>query len=270
LKEKLKLLKLALKDWHQRHSRYLPARISTLKEKIATLDLKGETIELCGYEIEELHGFSDELFSLSRIHSSICWQQSRIHWLREGDANSKFFHGIMSNRRRRNSISFFFVNGELVERVQNVCNAVFNHFSTHFQPRHAHWPSMDALNFRTVNCRDKAVLIKSFSLDEVKAAVWDWDNFKCPGPDGVNLGFIKDFWDILKIDVIRFLTEFHRNGRLAKGINNTFIALIPKVDSPQHLNDFRPISLVSSLYKILVKVLANRLRYVIDSVVLDT
>jgi len=69
---------------------------------------------------------------------------------------------------------------------------------------------------------------------------------------------------------MRFLTEFHRNGRLAKGINSTFIALIPKVDSPQRLNDFRPISLVGSMYKILVKVLACRLRSLIGSVVSDT
>jgi len=69
---------------------------------------------------------------------------------------------------------------------------------------------------------------------------------------------------------LRFLVEFHRNGKLAKGINNTFIALIPKVDSPQCLNDFCPISLVGSMYKILAKVFANRLRTVIGSVVSDS
>jgi len=162
------------------------------------------------------------------------------------------------------------MNGAVVEGVQNVRNVVFNHFSSHFQTRHAHRPRLDDMNFRMLNCRDRAVLIKPFSLDEVKAAVWDCDNFKCLGPDGVNLGFIKNFWDILKLDVLCFLSEFHRNGRLAKGINNTLIALIPKVDSPQRLNDFRPILLVGSMYKILAKVLANRLRSVIDSVVSDT
>jgi len=234
--------------------------------------LKGGSGDLSGEKIEELHGFSDELFSLSlsRIHSSICWQQSRIHWLREGDANSKFFHGIMSNRHIRNSISFFFSNGGLVEGVQNVRSAVFDHFSTHFQPSTAPRPSMEELHFRILNHRNGAALIKPFCLEDVKAAVWDCDNFKCPGPDGVNTGFIKEFWDILKDDMMRFLTEFNRNGRLAKGINNTFIALIPKVDSTQRLNDFRPISLVGSMYKILAKVLANRLRSVLYYVVSDT
>ena len=129
---------------------------------------------------------------------------------------------------------------------------------------------MEGLSFRSLAFREGAALVKPFSLDEVKVAVWDCENFKCPGPDGINFGFIKDFWNIVKDDVMRFLVEFHRNGRLAKGLNNTFIALIPKVDSPQRLNDFRPISLVDSLYKILLKVLANRLRSMMGYVVSDS
>jgi hypothetical protein len=110
-------------------------------------------------------------------------------------------------------------------------------------------------------------LIRPFSVDEVKNVVWDCDSYKSPGPDGVSFGFIKHFWQELKEDFMRFLLEFHRNGKLSKGINSTFIALIPKVDSPQRLNDFRPISLVGCMYKVLAKVLANRLRMVIDNVV---
>jgi hypothetical protein len=110
-------------------------------------------------------------------------------------------------------------------------------------------------------------LVKPFSVEEVHAAIWGCDSFKSPGPDRINFGFLKEFWPELKEDIMRLITEFHRNGKLSNGINSTFIALIPKVDNPQKLNDFRPISLVGSLYKILAKVLANRLRQVVGSVV---
>ena len=126
------------------------------------------------------------------------------------------------------------------------------------------------MQFRTLSVGEGGSLIKPFSEGEVKEAIWDCDSFKSPGPDGVNFGFIKEFWIELKDDVMRFVSEFHRNGKLAKGINATFILLIPKVDNPQRLNDFRPISLVGSMYKILAKLLANILRLVMSSVVAET
>jgi len=69
---------------------------------------------------------------------------------------------------------------------------------------------------------------------------------------------------------MRFITDFHRNDKLTNGINSTFIVLIPKISSPQRLNDFCPISLVGCMYKVLAKVLANRLHLVVASVVYDT
>jgi len=75
-------------------------------------------------------------------------------------------------------------------------------------------------------------LTRPFTEEEVKAAMWDCDSFKSPSLDGVNFGFLKEFWIDMKQDIMRFMTEFHRNGRLSRGINSTFIALIPKTDNP--------------------------------------
>lgn len=75
-------------------------------------------------------------------------------------------------------------------------------------------------------------IIRPFTLEEVKQAIWDCDSYKSPGPNGVSFGFLKQFWNVVKDDFLRFEMELHRNGRLLKGINATFIALIPKVDSP--------------------------------------
>jgi len=77
LKEKFKLIKSALKDWHVLHSQYLPAHIVTLKDRMAILDGRGEVNELSVDECTELHDVSAKLHSLSRLHTSICWQQSR-------------------------------------------------------------------------------------------------------------------------------------------------------------------------------------------------
>ena len=157
-----------------------------------------------------------------------------------------------------------------MEGVKPIRDAVFNHFRTHYVSQCSSRPIIENMSFPTLSYEEGGGPIKSFSIDEVKKVVWDCDNYKSPRPNGVNFGFVKEFWCDLKEDVVHFLTEFHRNGKLSRGINTTFIVLTPKVDSPQHLNEYRPISLVGCMYKILAKVLANRLRKVVGSVISET
>ena len=265
----MKRLKGSLKEWHQNHSQNLESRCGLLKERMSILDIKGETSALVEEEEDEIHDFSVKLHSLSRIQTSVCWQQARLRWLQEGDANTNFFNGVMSSRRRHNSIQLLQVDGAQIEGVHNIRSVVYNHFASHFRKSHMLRPGVENLRFRQLSMAEAGSLIRPFTVDEVKQAVWDCDSYKSSGPDGINFGFIKQFWTTLKEDFMRFITEFHRNGRLTKGINATFIALIPKVSSPQRLNDFRPISLVDCMYKVLAKILANWLRVVIGSVVSD-
>ncbi|KHN24629.1 Transposon TX1 putative 149 kDa protein, partial [Glycine soja] len=69
-------------------------------------------------------------------------------------------------------------------------------------------------------------------------------------------------WDVIKPDFLRFFDEFHVNGVFSRGLNASFIALIPKVADPQELDEYKPISLIGCTYKILAKVLANKLKKV--------
>ncbi|KHN31028.1 Transposon TX1 putative 149 kDa protein, partial [Glycine soja] len=100
--------------------------------------------------------------------------------------------------------------------------------------------------------------------------VWDCGSDKSPDPDGMNFKFIKQFWQLIKPDVLRFLDEFHANGVFPRGCNASFIALIPKVADPQFLNDYRPISLIGCMYKIVSKVLAKRMKKVMSFIVDET
>lgn len=65
-----------------------------------------------------------------------------------------------------------------------------------------------------------------------------YDGNKASGPDGFNLSFVKSCWKTLKGDVSQIFGEFHRNVRISKGINKSFISLIPKVENPVGLNDY--------------------------------
>ena len=128
-KGELKMIKMALTEWHLSHTHNLPRRIDSLKKSISLLEFKGEVEELTEEEVDGLHGLYADLYSLSRVNASISWKQARMPLLCEGDANSKYFHAIMSCRRRRNVISSILVDGDRVEGVFDVREAVFKHLN---------------------------------------------------------------------------------------------------------------------------------------------
>ena len=86
----------------------------------------------------------------------------------------------------------------------------------------------------------------------------------------MNFNFIKQFWQLLKLDILCFLDEFYVHGVFSRGCNASFIALIPKVADPRFLNDYRPISLIGCMYKIVAKLLANRMKKVMALIVDET
>ena len=110
-------------------------------------------------------------------------------------------------------------------------------------------------------------MVEPLKEEEIYSAVWACGNDKSPGPDGLNFRFIKHFWNELKPDFLRFLAEFHVSAAFPKGLNSSFIALIPKLRDPQHISHFRPISLIGCVYKIIAKILSNRLSKVLNHLV---
>lgn len=112
-----------------------------------------------------------------------------------------------------------------------------------------------------------SLLISTFSEEEVKEVIFNSSGDKSPGPDGFNFRFFQVCWEIIKSDIMAFLNEFHINGRLPRSLNSSFLALIPKQTNPTSLNDFRPISLIGSLYKILSKILSNRIKGPLNSII---
>ncbi|GKV52113.1 hypothetical protein SLEP1_g58708 [Rubroshorea leprosula] len=102
--------------------------------------------------------------------------------------------------------------------------------------------------------------------EEVKNAVWNVDASKAPRPDGFNFKFFKELWETVKDDLMG-AQEFHRNGKLVAGLNASSITLLPKSSNPQKIEEYRPISLIGALYKIIAKLLANRLTLVISEII---
>ncbi|GJZ08803.1 cysteine-rich receptor-like protein kinase, partial [Tanacetum coccineum] len=108
---------------------------------------------------------------------------------------------------------------------------------------------------------------KSRFKEKVKGVVWDCTVSKAPGPDGFNLNFIKSFWDVIKVDFWNCIQHFESTGSLANGCNPSFIILTPKKPDPIGFSDYRPISLIGCVYKVISKLLSSRLARVINYII---
>jgi len=110
-------------------------------------------------------------------------------------------------------------------------------------------------------------LVAEFNEIEVRDAMWQCERSKSPGPDGFNFNFIRKSCDFIKDELMASMSLFHETECISKGCNDSFIALIPKVRDPTKLEQYRPISLVGALYKIITKVLAERLKKVLPAII---
>ncbi len=126
------------------------------------------------------------------------------------------------------------------------------------------------LNFRTLYGNvgpDLQGLHAPFTEEEIKQAIFTSAPEKAPGPDGFPLLFYQRFWGLIKGDLLDIFAKLHSRGLDLVSVNRGWICLIPKKPTPTEVRDFRPISLVNGLSKIISKVLASRLQTVLDGLI---
>lgn len=107
-------------------------------------------------------------------------------------------------------------------------------------------------------------LLAPVSNEVIKNAIFSMHSDKSLGPDGFSPGFFKHSWNIIHEDFCAAIHEFFDTGKLLKEINSTFISIIPKKANVNHVGQFCPISLCNVVYKTITKIMANRLKLVID------
>ncbi|GKV27152.1 hypothetical protein SLEP1_g36355 [Rubroshorea leprosula] len=232
LKERLKLTKEALRKWNQNLVSDIDNKINKAVAEIAQVDLKGEREQLMEEEIKaRMEAFLD-LWKNLKHKESMLQQKSRKTWLLNGDANTKFFHNCVKGRWKRNEMNSIYVQGTQIVEVSKMKEEISSYFESMFKEEQGERPKLDGICFKQITGEDNSSLIKPFNVEEIKVAVEDCDSSKAPGPDGFNFRFVKSEWEVIKEDVIGFLQDFHKNSKMVRGLNTSFIVLIPKVDNP--------------------------------------
>ncbi|KAK3218925.1 hypothetical protein Dsin_012895 [Dipteronia sinensis] len=171
---------------------------------------------------------------------------------------------VLADRSSWNFVDEIYIEGVLCVGPSQVMVGIFGYFKEHFTNTCVDRPRIEGIEFVQISTKSKSSLEENFNIKEMKEALDGCDGNKAPGPDGFNMNFIKKRWKDIEGDFMSFLNDFSMYGSEVSCLNHTFITLIPMVANPSSISDYRPISLVNSLYKVLAKILSNWLRKVMD------
>jgi hypothetical protein len=199
---------------------------------------------------------------------TIARQRSRMLFLAEGDANTKFYHLQACHRNRKNRIDSLRVQGTEVVSDEAMADALYDHFSAILGTTFERSWRLD-LSQLGVPTQALAALEDLFTENEIWEVIKEMPNDKAPGPDGMTGLFYKCCWEIIKLDVINAFNAFwSQDSRSFHHLNGAYMILLKKKDQLVEIRDYRPISLIHSFGKLITKCLANRLAGVLDSLVM--
>ena len=165
--------------------------------------------------------------------------------------------------RRRNSFVKIKINGRSLEKRSEIKASLVDAFQGLMSDLDSWHPNLPELPFKVIDADQVAKLEERFTKEEVWVALVGLNGDKAASPNGFPLAFWTFSWDFVKDEVMGFFKDFHERSRFVKSLNATFLVLIPKKSTVEDKKDLRPISLVGGLYKILSKVLANRIKRVL-------
>ncbi|KAJ9697075.1 hypothetical protein PVL29_009023 [Vitis rotundifolia] len=256
LDAKLRALKNILKIWNKEEFGLIETKKGDALRQVEFWDEKEKHAAL---NLEECEARNEARESYKS------W--SRELWLKEGDNNTRYFHRMANAHGRRNWLSKLKVDGCWHSEENNLKNSVVEAFQKLYSEDEGWRPSIDGLSFSVLGSSEAEGLEIPFSKGEVFVALSDLGKDKAPGPDGFTMAFWLFCWDVVKAEIMGFFRDFYDRDRFVKSLNATFLVLVPKKGDAEDLKDFRPISLVGSLYKLLAKVLANRIKKVMGKVI---
>nr|GEW55565.1 RNA-directed DNA polymerase, eukaryota [Tanacetum cinerariifolium] len=181
-------------------------------------------------------GIINNLNDLSNIQTMEVTQKTKIRWAIEGDENSSFFHGMLNKKRRTLNVRGVLVDGSWIDNPIDVKDEFFNH------------------------------LARGFEIQTPKKVIsrWTFPTFCHRKTDGLPN---ERYWDLIHGEVTNAVRYFFTHCDIPHGCNSSFITLILKNQNAKLVKDFRPISLIGSFYKIIAKILANRLVRVIKGLI---
>lgn len=207
---------------------------------------------------------------VSNLDEKFLRQKSKLHWLKVGDKNNRFFHNAVKERQAKNSIKEITdPNGVQLATQEDIKSEAIRFFTGLLTTKPADYSPIsieaigELLDFRCSD-QERSHLTSEVVEGEIRKVLFSMPSNKSPGPDGYTIEFFKEAWPIIGKDFTVAVQSFFIYGFLPKGVNSTILALIPKRTEAKEMKDYRPISCCNVVYKVISKILANRLKSILS------
>ncbi|GLT63047.1 hypothetical protein SLA2020_356410 [Shorea laevis] len=211
-----------------------------------------------------------EFESVLKLEEDLWFMKSRTNWIVEGDRNTKFFHLSTIKHRSRNKIlGLKNPAGDWIYDSSSISKLATDFFQDLFSTAldHSFMDSFQSIQLST----DESLRLDSLSgipfEAEILKAVHSMKPYKAPGPDGTHPLFYQKLWATVKDKVCNDVKQIFQESSIPAKWNECLLVLIPKVKSPETIQQYRPIGLCNTSYKIISKILVHRLKPWMDKII---
>jgi hypothetical protein len=256
-----------LTSWSARYVGNIKQKMTISRELILQFDKAREDCILQPHENWLYQSLKLSYLGYASLDRTIVCQRARIANLKDGDANTSFFHKQCSFCRQRNKIHSLATTGGVLTDQVDMAAAAFTHFDSLLGTDMGRQCTL-RLDDLIEPSHDLADLDAPFTVDEVWSAIKRLPARKAPGPDGFTAEFLRSCWETVRSDFMAVFAQLYDlRGRGFNKLNQALLMLLPKRPDAHALGDYRPISLIHLVAKVFAKVLSLRLAPKLDDLV---
>ncbi|WVZ91915.1 hypothetical protein U9M48_038026 [Paspalum notatum var. saurae] len=267
---KIRRLRQHLRGWAKNIRGTYKQEKKLLLNKLDELDKKSEHTHLEQNELNIKHALHEKLALLLREEEIKWYQRAKVKNLLEGDANTKYFHLVANGKHRKTRIFSL----EQVEGIITGDVELRNYITKYYKNLFGHPETSDVVldenridDIPQVSPQENELITSPFTSEEVRAAIFQMEHNKSPGPDGFPPEFYQVFWNIIEPDLMALFAEFHKGTLALNRLNFGNIILVPKVGDANKIQQYRPICLLNVSFKIFTKVATNRIITVVHKII---
>ena len=265
LSKKLANTKTALLKWNSLHFGNIHKRI---KETLYLLDTIQQSLATLISHEQELN-LKLDLENILVKEETLWCSKSTGTWLTCKDLNTNYFHTSTLIRRMSNAVNFLKLDSrDWVSSRAEIGGNFIAHFTNLFTSSNPLIEN-EMLNLFSpiITKKENVLLCTPLAKEEIFEALASLGTTKAPGLDRFTALFFKKYWPMVRKDVLICIEQFFKNHNLLRNQNHSFITLVPTLSGSHTTHQFRPISFCNIVYKIISKVLANRLKRFLPKII---